>query len=74
MSSEPEAGGVAAWLTSHVAVTLPPDRLAAYAQTTAAASASVAAATAALAMEDEPAGYIAALARQGAVERSGGKR
>jgi hypothetical protein len=73
MSSEPESAGVAAWLTSHVAVTLPPDRLPAYAQATAAASASVAAATVVLAMEDEPAGYIVALARRAPVERSGAK-
>ena len=63
MSGNPESG-VAAWLTSHVDVVLPSDRLPGYAQATAAAASGVGKAAKALAMEDEPAGFILALARR----------
>lgn len=62
MSSERETSA-AAWLNSHADVTLPAERLPAFTQSTAAACTSVAALTGGLAMEDEPAGYVLALAR-----------
>lgn len=55
--------GIAAWLRSHAGIALPPERLPGYAQATGAACAGVAAGTAKLEMEDEPASYVAALVR-----------
>jgi len=67
--SNDNAAGVAAWLESHADIALPSDRLPSYVQTTASVCASVAAQTAGLAMEDEPACFVAALARHAPVKR-----
>ncbi|MGQ0677413.1 MAG: hypothetical protein ACT4N4_15190 [Rhodospirillales bacterium] len=53
----------AEWLAAYLDMTLPPDRLAGAVAATRRATAGLAAETGAIAMEDEPADFLAALER-----------